>query len=145
MSSTAYFTFATISCYAAFRDNNWINPANEGIFMGVFLSIAFLLSFIGSIPKKMTGISYVTFISAVVLLYVTFIIILEYFTVSSYYTQQYDLEFYAVMINTEILTSYCISFFSVINQFSTIDIISELKDSSKSAINKVIMCSAIFP
>lgn len=56
-----------------------------------------------------------------------------------------DPEFAVINLDMHIFGGYCLSLFSCVNQFSVINIISEIERPSKRRINKVITRSAIFP
>jgi hypothetical protein len=86
-SSISYFMFGGIFCWAAFRDNNWIanTQENHDNFIRIFMAAMFVISFLGSLPAKLTALRYGTLVSSVVVLYVVVVCICDYFTIRDYY------------------------------------------------------------
>jgi len=128
-SSIAYFMFGSIFSYAVFIDNEWIQDTkdNQVIFRALFLSAAFLISFVGSIPAKLTALSYATIISSVIVFYIVVLAVVDFFTLRDYFIANTvpTPEFPVIQINMSIFSSYCLSLFSCVNQFAIINIISE--------------------
>jgi amino acid permease len=86
-SSISYFMFGGIFCWAAFRDNNWLanTDENHDNFIRIFIAAMFLVTFLGSLPAKLTALRYGTLVSSVVVLYVVVVCICDYFSIRDYY------------------------------------------------------------
>jgi len=59
-SSTSYFLFGALFSFAVFRDNNVLTEKDHGWFIYAFMGFAFIISFLGTIPKKITALRYAT-------------------------------------------------------------------------------------
>lgn len=139
--------FGSIFCYAAFRDNNWIDHSDSTHtkFRFIFMATAFVISFLGSIPAKLTALRYATLVSSIIVFYVVIVIVVDYFTIKTYFDHKYSPVWNLAIFDGSIFSSYCLSLFSVVNQFSIINIIAELKNPTDKRIMKVVGRSSIFP
>jgi len=86
-------------------------------------------------------------VSSIIVFYVVIVIIVDFFTIKSWFdkTTEPQPTFSFAIFDTNIFSSYCLSLFSVVNQFSIINIISELKKPTNKRISKVVGRSSIFP
>jgi hypothetical protein len=144
-SSTSYFMFGGLFTYAALRDNGLISEESRQTFMSLFMVVAFIASFIGSIPEKLTALRYATLVSSLIVLYICCVIVADFFQLRDYYCEMNHPTFHLFKIDISLFSSYCLSLFSVVNQFSVVNIVSELRNPTKARIVKVIKRSAIFP
>ena len=144
-SSTSYFLFGELFSFAAFRDNGVFDSSDREWFTYVFMGCAFVISFLGTIPKKITALRYATQVSSVIVFYVVICIIIDYFTIKEYFDKKNNPKYYYFNVDMALFSSYCLSLFSVVNQFSIVNIISELERPTPRRIFKVIHRSAIFP
>lgn len=131
--------------YAALRDYNVLHENDKNIYTYVFMTSAFFIQFLGCIPKNMSAMRYSTLVTALIVSYVSIVIICDYVTLRPFYQHTRSPIFKDFDMNMSLFTSYCFSLFSVVNQFSVVNVISELKKPSTRRLNKVIVRSAIFP
>lgn len=148
-SSTTYFMFGALFAWATVSDMNLIENTDDNhlYFNIAFCSIAFILSFLGTIPKKMTALSIATLASSAIVLYTAVVIIVDFFTLRPWFieTNKEEVKFDALNLDINLFGGFCLCLFSCVNQFAVINIISEVDRPSHKRIRKVITLSAIFP
>ena len=83
--------------------------------------------------------------SSVIVFYVAICVIIDFFTIKEYFDNEDHPQYYILNANMSLFGSYCLSLFSVVNQFSIVNIISELERPTPRRIFKVIKRSATFP
>ena len=137
--------FGCVFTFAVFRDYGYIDTSQQDQFNLIYLTICFGLCFMASLPKKVTALSYISMLASVIVFYVCICVIKDYFCMKDYIVQHKDPEFNLFSPGLNLFTSYCLSLFSVVNQFSVILVMNELKEPTRDRIKNVIFKSAIFP
>lgn len=144
-SSTSYYMFAMLFSFAVLTDNDVLRNDQQTTYTYIFITCAFVIQFLGCIPKKMTALRYSTLVTAIIVFYVSIVIVCNYFTLRPYYEHAYVPTFITFDMNISLVTCYCLSLFSAVNQFASMNVISELNKPSTRRLTKVICRSAIFP
>jgi hypothetical protein len=113
---------------------SWIK--NEDEFANYFIIFFFFICFFGSLPSKIAALRYFTFITAIINLFLSGLLIYQTTDLRSFY-QERGAQFADYKINKQIFGSYCLSLFSSVNQFSVVNVLSEYKNPTERRVNKV--------
>lgn len=109
---------------------------NEQQFYDYFVPIFFLTCFIVSLPKKLTALRYASFVTAIINVFIAIVMIIDRSNFHDYNESQ-GASFSTINLNTNIFGCYCLSLFSVVNQFSVVNILAEYQNPNQRRINKV--------
>lgn len=108
-------------------------------FYDYVIPLFFVLVFIGSIPSKISALKIFTNLSCAINLIMTFIIIYYQPQYHKYNKEERSAEFHNFQLNLLLSNSYCLSLFSVVNQFAIINILSEFKGACYTRVKKVFI------
>ena len=145
-SAISYYIFAFNFAWAIAQNNNYVNDDNMMAFQIAFTSILYIFQFQLCIPRKISQLRHYTMQTACIILFVSITIVCNYFQFHDYFANKQGKNAKIITFNTDYLyQSYCLSLFSAVNHFGSVNVISELKRPSSRRLSKTIIMSYIFP
>lgn len=148
VSAGAYYIFGA-KFFMSFFDH-WFNRpafiAEDDKFQIYFIIALFVVCFLGSLPSKIAALRYFTFITAIINLFLGLVLLFQIPDLRDYYKNDAPQAQYPTMIiDKNIFSSYCLSLFSSVNQFSVVNVLSEYQRPTERRVNKLILRSPFIP
>ena len=121
---------------------------DDNRFADFFITIMFVICFLGSLPSKMTSLNSFTLITAVINLGLGVLLLAQVPDLRDYYRNRLDqpqAEYPQFNLDKTIFSSYCLALFTSINQFSAVNVLSEYKNPTPERVNRLVFLSPIIP
>jgi len=113
-------------------------------FVDIFMPFFMIVSFLFSIPKKLSALKYISMLAAIMNVAVMLILIVQ---TPSYraHSLNYGAIFTMFKFDMNLCRSYCLTLFTVVNQFAVISILAEYKNPTPRRITKLVVRAPIIP